>query len=506
LRGLVDLLSQVEELGEQCEVTIRGGARERERAANLVKDAVGGGSSFGGRDLREPRLRSPSPEPYVAKPWGAEFNKFGEVADEDEAGSDLLKHGVIDWDNLNNNREENEKKRWEHLPDLRKDFYEEHSTVKARGQEQVAAFRLAMNNIEVKNFNEDDPTPLMRPVEQFEEAFHNYPDVLATIRKQGFTAPSPIQAQAWPYLLSGKDMIGIAQTGTGKTLAFLLPCFIHIDLQTAPRSQRGGPNVLVLAPTRELAQQISMEVKKYEYKGIKSVCVYGGGSIKDQAKVITDGVQIIIATPGRFNDMVNRGYICLDSITYLVLDEADRMLDMGFEPQIKKTLLDIRPDRQSVMTSATWPANVRRLAQSYMKDPVTVFVGSLDLAATHSVTQTLIRVADDEAKFRELMKFFAEMSKTDKVIVFVGRKTTADAVSTECAMKEIVVEVIHGNRDQGDREQALIDLKSGEVRILIATDVASRGLDIDDVTHVFNYDFPRDMEEYVHRSATRSLN
>ena len=182
----------------------------------------------------------------------------------------------------------------------------------------------------------------MKPVSTFEEAFHNFPDILSTIRKQGFSFPSPIQSQAWPYLLSGKDMIGIAQTGTGKTLAFLMPCFIHIDNQKLPRGQRGGPNVLVLAPTRELAQQISMEVKKYEYKGIRSVCVYGGGSIKDQTKVITNGVEIIIATPGRFNDLVSRGLICLDSITYLVLDEADRMLDMGFEPQIRKTLLDIR--------------------------------------------------------------------------------------------------------------------------------------------------------------------
>ena len=504
---------QIEELSSGlCSVTILGGEEARARAVRLVNEAAGrGGTTSPGapaarsflrltplpRDLREPRLRSPSPPPYVPRPWGAEFNRFGDVAEmEEETG---MVGGVIDWDNLNNNREENERKRWAHLPALTKDFYSELEEVRNRDEEQVAKFRLAMNNIEVENFNKDDKTALMHPVETFEEAFHNYPDILATIRKQGFASPSPIQAQAWPYLLSGKDMIGIAQTGTGKTLAFLLPCFIHIDNQALPRGQRGGPNVLVLAPTRELAQQIGMEVKKYEYRGIRSVCVYGGGSIKDQSKVITDGVEIIIATPGRFNDLVSRGLICLDSITYLVLDEADRMLDMGFEPQIKKTLLDVRPDRQSVMTSATWPANVRRLAQSYMRDPVTVFVGSLDLAATHSVTQTLLRVQDDADKFKQLMKFFEEMKKTDKVIVFVGRKTKADEVSCECAMKNIVAATIHGARDQGDREQALIDLKTGEVRILIATDVASRGLDIDDVTHVFNYDFPKDMEEYVHR-------
>jgi len=479
---------------DQCEVTIAGSEKARGRAVALVKDSVGDSGGFLSRDLREPRLRQPSPPPYTPKPWGNGFTSYGEAAEEVEE-----EKGIIDWDGLNNNREENERKRWAHLPDLKKDFYKELEEVRSRPEGQVAEFRLGMNNIEVKNFNEEDKTPLMHPVETFEEAFHNFPDILATIKKQGFASPSPIQSQAWPYLLSGKDIIGIAQTGTGKTLAFLLPCFIHIDNQALPRGQRGGPNVLVLAPTRELAQQISMEVKKYEYKGIRSVCVYGGGSIKDQCKVITDGVEIVIATPGRFNDLVNRGLICLDSITYLVLDEADRMLDMGFEPQIKKTLLDVRPDRQSVMTSATWPANVRRLAQSYMKDPVTVFVGSLDLAATHSVTQTLLRVQDDAAKFKELMKFLGEMSDTDKVIVFVGRKTKADEVSCECAMQGIVAATIHGSRDQEDREQALIDLKSGEVRILIATDVASRGLDIDDVTHVFNYDFPKDLEEYVHR-------
>merc|ERR1719500_167058 len=457
---------------------------------------------FLSKDLRQPQLPEVTAAPAVisykteAPPaWGT--IEYGSALEVEETEAE--KGAVIDWDNLNANREEMERQRWEHLPELFKDFYVEHAGVTARSEAEVELQRKMSNNIEVRNFNEDDQSPFMKPVATFTEAFHNFPDILATINKQGFSTPSPIQSQAWPYLLSGKDMIGIAQTGTGKTLAFLMPCFIHIDNQKLPRGQRGGPNVLVLAPTRELAQQISMEVKKYEYKGIKSVCVYGGGSIKDQCKVITDGVEIVIATPGRFNDLVNRGLICLDSITYLVLDEADRMLDMGFEPQIKKTLLDVRPDRQSVMTSATWPKNVRRLAKSYMKDPVTVFVGSLDLAATHSVTQTLLRVQDDAAKFKELMKFFDEMSDTDKVIVFVGRKTKADEVSCECAMKGIVAATIHGSRDQEDREQALIDLKTGEVRILIATDVASRGLDIDDVTHVFNYDFPKDMEEYVHR-------
>ena len=235
--------------------------------------------------------------------------------------------------------------RWAHLPEMVKDFYQEHPDVTARSEEEVALFRRASNNIEVKNFNEEDNTPIMKPIETFEEAFHQFPGILATIKQQGFQFPSPIQSQAWPYLLAGQDMIGVAQTGTGKTLAFLLPCMVHIDNQKLPRGKRGGPNVLVLVPTRELAIQIRNEVAKYEYKKIKSVVVYGGADAKEQVRAIKKGVEIIIATPGRFNDFVIKGVISLDSITYVVLDEADRMLDLGFELQIKKTLLDIRPDR-----------------------------------------------------------------------------------------------------------------------------------------------------------------
>ncbi len=208
----------------------------------------------------------------------------------------------------------------------------------------VVEFRMSNNNIVVDNFDESSSAPILKPTPKFYHSFECFPDVLRTIEHQGFERPSPIQAQAWPYLLSGKDLIGIAQTGTGKTLAFLLPAFIHIEGQPVPRGrQRGGPNVLVLAPTRELALQIADEVRKYEYHGIKSVCVYGGGDRRHQMKVVTDGVEIIIATPGRLNDLIEAGCIAVESITYLVLDEADRMLDMGFEPQIRKILLDIRP-------------------------------------------------------------------------------------------------------------------------------------------------------------------
>ncbi|CAK9811542.1 Probable ATP-dependent RNA helicase DDX43 [Anthophora quadrimaculata] len=346
--------------------------------------------------------------------------------------------------------------------------------------------------------NDIEECNIPNPIETFEQAFEIFPEILEEIKKQGFTKPSPIQCQAWPILLSGQDLIGIAQTGTGKTLAFLLPALIHIEGQPIPRSERSGPSVLIMAPTRELALQIEKEVNKYSYRGFKAVCVYGGGNRKEQVNVITKGVEIVIATPGRLNDLVEANVLNLTSITYLVLDEADRMLDMGFEPQIRKTLLDIRPDRQTAMTSATWPQGVRRLAQSYMKKPIQVFVGSLDLAAVHTVLQK-IYIIDEEEKTDMMYQFFREMAPTDKVMVFFGKKSRVDDIASDLALQGVNCQSIHGGREQCDREQALEDLKTGQVQILLATDVASRGIDIEDITHVLNYDFPRDIEEYVHR-------
>ncbi|XP_030573519.1 probable ATP-dependent RNA helicase DDX43 [Drosophila novamexicana] len=420
---------------------------------------------------------------------------------ETAADGDLT--GTIDWEGLNKASKIAEAARWAKCPKLIKDFYKELPEVANLSEAEVARIRMENNNISVSHVFEakegESPTPIPNPVWTFEQCFAEYPDLLGEIQKQGFAHPSPIQSQAWPILLKGHDMIGIAQTGTGKTLAFLLPGMIHTEYQSTPRGTRGGANVLVLAPTRELALQIEMEVKKYSFRQMKAVCIYGGGNRNMQISDVERGAEIIICTPGRLNDLVQAGVVNVSSITYLVLDEADRMLDMGFEPQIRKVLLDIRPDRQTIMTSATWPPGVRRLAQSYMKDPIQVCVGSLDLAATHSVKQVIELLEDDRDKFHALKSFVKNMSKTDKIIVFCGRKARADDVSSDLSLDGFATQCIHGNRDQSDREQAIADIKSGIVRILIATDVASRGLDIEDITHVINYDFPRNIEEYVHR-------
>ncbi|KAH8385569.1 hypothetical protein KR200_000436 [Drosophila serrata] len=419
----------------------------------------------------------------------------------DDANGDLT--GTIDWAAINRASEEASAARWAKLPPLTKNFYKEAPEVANLSESEIKRIRAENNNITVAHVFEpkegETVEPIPNPVWSFDQCFAEYPDLLGEIQKQGFEKPSPIQSQAWPILLKGHDMIGIAQTGTGKTLAFLLPGMIHTEYQSIPRGSRGGPNVLVLAPTRELALQIEMEVNKYSFRNMRAVCVYGGGDRRMQISDVERGAEIIICTPGRLNDLVQANVIDVTSITYLVLDEADRMLDMGFEPQIRKVMLDIRPDRQTIMTSATWPPGVRRMAQSYMRNPIQVCVGSLDLAATHSVRQVIELLEDDQDKFKTIKSFVRQMTETDKIIIFCGRKSRADDLSSDLTLDGFGTQCIHGNREQSDREQAIADIKSGVVHILVATDVASRGLDIEDISHVINYDFPRNIEEYVHR-------
>ncbi|KAL8597742.1 hypothetical protein ACOMHN_001701 [Nucella lapillus] len=406
-------------------------------------------------------------------------------------------NGEIDWDAVVVMQAEAKMEREAARLPIVKVFYKEEAHIRDMHPEEVKQFRLRNNNIMVNN--PDCPeTNIPNPVSTFKDCFRLYPEILEQIAEQGFTTPSPIQTQAWPVLMSGLDLIGIAQTGTGKTLAFLLPALIHIDGQTKPRRQRKGPTMLVMCPTRELALQIEEEVNKFSYKGIKSVCVYGGGSRRDQIRAVKSGVEIIVATPGRLNDLVREEIISLDDITYLVLDEADRMLDMGFEPDIRKNLMDIRPDRQTAMTSATWPQDVQELAKRYMNNPIHVQVGTMDLAAVHSVKQEVIFIEVEEKK-PILFDYLMNMHPEDKIIVFVGKKTMVDIISSDLALEGFATQSIHGDRPQDDRISALDEFKRGEVRVLIATDVASRGLDVKDVTHVLNFDFPRNIEEYVHR-------
>ncbi|XP_057705207.1 probable ATP-dependent RNA helicase DDX43 [Corythoichthys intestinalis] len=406
---------------------------------------------------------------------------------------------AIDWNNIRENMDKYEKMKWKDLPPIKKNFYTEAESVSLLTPEQVKDWRKENNNIFVDDLVEGgEKRTVPNPCRSFLEAFELYPEIMDNIHRVGFVKPTPIQSQAWPVLLSGEDLIAIAQTGTGKTLAYLLPGFVHMDGQPVPRSERGGPGMLVLTPTRELALQIEEECSKYRYKGYKSICIYGGGDRNGQINLVRCGVDIVIATPGRLNDLQMNELIKLSSITYLVLDEADRMLDMGFEPQIVKILLDIRPDRQTVMTSATWPTGVRRLAKSYLKNPMMVYVGTLDLAAVNTVDQTVL-VVHEEDKKSYLFGFIRTLLPEDKALIFVGKKIMCDDLSSDMCLQGFAVQSLHGDREQRDREEALKDFREGHVRIMVATDLASRGLDVHDITHVVNYDFPRNIEEYVHR-------
>ncbi|GBP26645.1 hypothetical protein EVAR_18283_1 [Eumeta japonica] len=470
--------------GQETQITLSGTNEAISRASDMINDLV-----------KEEYGRS-------RQSTNQETDKFSQSNDDRKRFMTTNADGVevIDWDKLNAFHDQHQNERWSQLPPIVKEFYIEDPEVAAMSPTDVKKWRRANHDIQVKRTFDDKPglRPIPNPVLTFEQAFQHYPEILEEIRKQDFEQPSPIQSQAWPILLRGDDMIGIAQTGTGKTLAFLLPALIHIDGQPIPREEREGPTVLILAPTRELALQIEKEVSKYQYKGIKSVCLYGGGDRREQIKIVTKGVDIVIATPGRLNDLVMARHLNIINFSYIVLDEADRMLDMGFEPQIRKSLFDVRPDRQTVMTSATWPTGVRRLAESYMKDPIQVNVGSLDLAAVHTVSQKIMFVEEDD-KEAVLFDFLFNMEPNDKVIVFCGKKAMATHIYTELCLKGIECQALHGDRDQSDREAALEDMVVGNVNILIATDVASRGIDIKDLTHVVNLDFPRHIEEYVHR-------
>lgn len=308
------------------------------------------------------------------------------------------------------------------MPKFEKSFYKEDPAVAARSDREVEAWRKE-KEIAVQGRN------VPKPVQTFDEAgFPGY--VMSEVKAQGFAAPTAIQSQGWPMALSGRDVVGIAETGSGKTLTYCLPAIVHINAQPllAPGD---GPIVLVLAPTRELAVQIQQEITKYgKSSRIRNTCVYGGVPKGGQIRDLARGVEVCIATPGRLIDMLESGKTNLRRVTYLVLDEADRMLDMGFEPQIRKIIGQIRPDRQTCMWSATWPKDVRQLASDYLNDFIQVNVGSMDLSANHRITQ-IVEVVSEFEKREKMAKHLERImdDKNNKILIFTGTKRVADDIT-----------------------------------------------------------------------------
>ncbi|XP_024012675.1 DEAD-box ATP-dependent RNA helicase 46 [Eutrema salsugineum] len=323
------------------------------------------------------------------------------------------------------------------------------------------------------------------------------PELLREVYSAGFSGPTPIQAQSWPIAMQNRDIVAIAKTGSGKTLGYLIPGFMH--LQRVRNDSRMGPTILVLSPTRELATQIQAEAVKFgKSSRISCACLYGGAPKGPQLKEIERGVDIIVATPGRLNDILEMRRITLHQVSYLVLDEADRMLDMGFEPQIRKIVNEVPTKRQTLMYTATWPKEVRRIADDLLNNPAQVNIGNVDeLVANKSITQTIEVIAPME-KQRRLEQILRSQEPGSKIIIFCSTKRMCDTLARNLT-RTFGAAAIHGDKSQAERDDVLSQFRSGRTPVLVATDVAARGLDVKDVRVVVNYDFPNGVEDYVHR-------
>jgi superfamily II DNA/RNA helicase len=353
--------------------------------------------------------------------------------------------------------------------------------------------RRAQQTFDVSRFINQNPAPLTP--EAAYEATHTFKDfgfdlrMLPPLEVMGLTTPSPIQDQIIPHIMEGRDVVGLAQTGTGKTAAFLLP-IIHKTLRDMKRQ------TLILAPTRELAIQVEQELRKLTPKMhiYSTVCV-GGMNIRPQLMGLRRKNQFIIGTPGRVQDLIDRGSITPSNITTVVLDEADRMLDMGFIHDMKKILKDIPKERETLFFSATMSKDIEGLISDFLNDPITVSIKKNDI--TGSISQDVVRY-EHHNKFDTLVALLKQ-PEFSRVIIFGAMKHSVEKLSQELVRAGIKADAIHGNKSHGQRQRALGNFKLGRVQVLVATDVAARGIHVDDVSHVINYDLPNTYEDYVHR-------
>jgi len=325
------------------------------------------------------------------------------------------------------------------------------------------------------------------------------PALLRAIAEQGYTQPTPIQAQAIPVVLAGRDLLGAAQTGTGKTAGFALPLLQKLveKANTSHSPARHPVRALIVTPTRELAAQVEESVRTYgKYTHLKSALVYGGVGMQPQVDALRRGVDILVATPGRLLDHVQQKTVDLRQVQILVLDEGDRMLDMGFIHDIRRILALLPAQRQNLLFSATFPEEIRKLAASFMRDPATVEVARRNTPA-ELVAQVAHPVQADQK--RSLLAHLVKSNDWRQVLVFVRTKHGANRLAQQLLREGIEADAIHGNKAQNARTRTLAQFKAGSLRVLVATDIAARGLDIEALPHVVNYDMPHVAEDYVHR-------
>jgi len=337
-----------------------------------------------------------------------------------------------------------------------------------------------------------------RAIMKFEE-LNLAPAILQAVQEQGYDTPTPVQAQAIPIVLAGHDLLAGAQTGTGKTAAFMLPILHKLSLSEAGRNKFGGKAIraLVLTPTRELAAQIEESAKDYgKYLSLQSTVVFGGVGMKPQVDRVKRGVDVLVATPGRLLDLQGQGLLDLSSIEILVLDEADRMLDMGFIHDVKKILALVPKDKQSLLFSATFSDEIRDLAATLLKNPQ-----SIQVTPSNTTVQRISQVIHPvgRGKKKEVLVHIINLHNWSQVLVFTRTKFGANNVADYLTKNGIKSMALHGNKSQTARTQALAGFKSGDIRVLVATDIAARGIDIEDLPHVVNYEIPNVSEDYVHR-------
>ncbi|CAF0954520.1 unnamed protein product [Adineta steineri] len=371
-----------------------------------------------------------------------------------------------------------------------KNFYIEHEEIRNLSDDQVNELRHKLG-VNVRGIN------IPRPVVSF--AHFGFDErLMKSLRKSEFSTPTSIQTQAIPSALSGRDIIGIAKTGSGKTGAFVWPALVHIMAQEQLKVD-DGPIVLILAPTRELAQQIHLECKKYgKPYNINSCCAFGGGNMHEQIMACKEGCEILVCTPGRLIDLVKKKGTNLQRVTYVVFDEADRMFDMGFEPQVRSIADHIRPDRQCLLFSATFKKKVERLARDILTDPIRIVQGEVG-EANQDVLQIVHIVSNGPAKWTWLLSKLVELTVLGKVLIFVTRKDNCAELARNLKENGFTAGLIHGDMAQFDRSQVISDFKKKDIPILVATDVAARGLDIPSIKTVVNYDIARDIDTHTHR-------
>lgn len=371
-----------------------------------------------------------------------------------------------------------------------KNFYTPHEEISSLNPQKVTELRQALG---IKVVGASPPAPVTSFAHfGFDEA------LMKTIRKMEFTTPLPIQSQAIPIALNGRDIIGIAKTGSGKTAAFLWPALVHI-MDQRELKPGDGPIALILAPTRELSIQIYNEAKRFgKMYNISVVCCYGGGSKWEQSKALEQGAEIVVATPGRMIDMIKMKATNLKRVTYLVLDEADKMFNLGFEVQVRSICNHVRPDRQTLLFSATFKKKIEKLARDVLIDPIKIIQGDVG-EANEDVTQKVIIFSNPQHKWNWLLMKMVEFLSQGTVLIFVTKKAEAEQVAHDLQAKEFEVVLLHGDIDQIERNRVITAFKKREVEIMVATDVASRGLDIPHIRTVVNYDIARDIDTHTHR-------